>query len=54
MTGLVEQDSRFADAMKELQDSYRNNLKQLLDAVLPLNADTASESPAASGSVDKA
>lgn len=54
MTGLVEQDSRFADAMKELQDSYRNNLKQLLDAVLPLNAETASESPAASGSVDKA
>lgn len=37
MTGLVEQDSRFSDALKDLQDSYRNNLKQLLDAVLPLN-----------------
>lgn len=37
MTGLVEQDNRFADALKELQDSYRNNLKQLLDTVLPLN-----------------
>lgn len=45
MTGLVEQDSRFSDAMKELQDSYRNNLKQLLDAVLPLNTEATADAP---------
>jgi hypothetical protein len=34
MTGLVEQDSRFSDALEALKDEYRNNLKQLLDKVL--------------------
>ncbi len=37
MSGLVEQDSRFTDALKALQDSYRDNLKQLLDTVLPMS-----------------
>lgn len=54
MTGLVEQDGRFSDAIKELQDSYRNNLKQLLDTVLPLKAEPAAESAAENGSTDKA
>jgi hypothetical protein len=54
MTGLVEQDGRFSDAIKELQDSYRNNMKQLLDTVLPLKAEPAAESAAENGSTDKA
>lgn len=36
LTGMVEQDNRFQSALEELQNSYRNNLKQLVDAVLPL------------------
>jgi hypothetical protein len=54
VTGLVEQDGRFSDAIKELQDSYRNNLKHLLDTVLPLKAEPAAESTAENGSTDKA
>lgn len=54
MTGLVEQNGRFSDAIKELQDSYRNNLKQLLDTVLPLKAEPAAEPAAENGSTDKA
>lgn len=34
--GLVEQDSRFQDAFEALKESYRDNLKQLVDTVLPL------------------
>ncbi len=45
MNGLVEQDSRFTDALKELQDSYRDNLKQLLDTVLPIHAPEAAAEP---------
>ncbi len=45
MSGLVEQDSRFTDALKELQDSYRDNLKQLLDTVLPIHAPEAAAEP---------
>jgi len=53
MEGLVEQDSRFSDAIKELQDNYRNNLKQLLDAVLPLKDTAAAETEAANTSTDQ-
>ncbi|MBR9828612.1 MAG: hypothetical protein GYB41_08225 [Oceanospirillales bacterium] len=34
--GMIEQDSRFQDAFEALKDSYRDNLKLLVDTVLPL------------------
>jgi hypothetical protein len=50
MTGLVEQDGRFTDLLGPLQEGYRNNLQQLLDAVLPLDTVTAAEAePEAEG-----
>lgn len=51
MNGLVEQDSRFTDALKELQDSYRDNLKQLLDTVLPMSGMITPETEARPGNV---
>lgn len=36
MSGLVKQDLRFTEAPHKLQDRYHNNLKQLLDTVLPI------------------
>lgn len=37
MTGLVEQDSRFQEAIDSIQSGLYSHLQQLLDAVLPLD-----------------
>ncbi|MBV0934455.1 DUF5610 domain-containing protein [Marinobacterium weihaiense] len=44
--GLVEQDTRFQDALEALKASYRDNLQQLVDTVLPLpEAEAPEEEP---------